>query len=189
VEARANCWATEVLYHVVGNHIWKSFPWIDILNMIFILFCFIWKMGTHISAYLEPGFYSMSWNEQDSEAYGKSRVVGTQILRRVKTFFFFFLVFWDRVSLCSPGCPRTHSVDQAGLELRNLPASASQVLGLKACATTPSWVKTFIVMITSELMPKGWVEASIAGMGKNTSWASLQKNMEGGLQIHRVCSR
>jgi hypothetical protein len=36
----------------------------------------------------------------------------------------------------SPGCPGTHFVDQAGLELRNLPASASQVLGLKACATT-----------------------------------------------------
>jgi hypothetical protein len=34
-------------------------------------------------------------------------------------------------------CPGTHSVDQAGLELRNQPASASQVLGLKACATMP----------------------------------------------------
>ena len=32
------------------------------------------------------------------------------------------------VSLCSPGCPRTHSIDQDGLELRNLPVSASQVL-------------------------------------------------------------
>jgi hypothetical protein len=42
----------------------------------------------------------------------------------------------DRVSLFSPGCPRTYSVDQAVLELRNLPASASQVLGLKACANT-----------------------------------------------------
>jgi hypothetical protein len=52
-------------------------------------------------------------------------------------FFFFFPR--DRVSLCSPGCPGTHSVDQAGLELRNLPASASQVLGLKACATTPGY--------------------------------------------------
>jgi hypothetical protein len=30
-----------------------------------------------------------------------------------------------------------NSVDQAGLELRNPPASASRVLGLKACATTP----------------------------------------------------
>jgi hypothetical protein len=47
-------------------------------------------------------------------------------------FFFFFLVFRDRVSLYSPGCPGTHFVDQAGLELRNLPASASRVLGLKA---------------------------------------------------------
>ena len=44
-------------------------------------------------------------------------------------FFFGFIVvvvvFRDRVSLCSPGCPGTHSIDQAGLELRNLPASAS----------------------------------------------------------------
>jgi hypothetical protein len=37
----------------------------------------------------------------------------------------FYLVLRDRVSLCSPGCPGTHSVDQAGLELRNPPASAS----------------------------------------------------------------
>jgi hypothetical protein len=44
--------------------------------------------------------------------------------------------FWDRVSLYSPGCPGTHFVDQAGLELRNPPASDSQVLGLKVCATT-----------------------------------------------------
>jgi hypothetical protein len=49
--------------------------------------------------------------------------------------FFLFLFFRDRVSLCSSGCPGTHFVDQAGLELRNPPASASQVLGLKACAT------------------------------------------------------
>jgi hypothetical protein len=44
--------------------------------------------------------------------------------------------FWDRVSLCSLGFPGTYSVDQAGLELRNLPVSASQVLGLKACVAT-----------------------------------------------------
>jgi hypothetical protein len=53
-------------------------------------------------------------------------------------FFVFVFVFLDRVSLCSPGCPGTHFVDQAGLELRNPPASASQVLGLKPGATTPS---------------------------------------------------
>jgi hypothetical protein len=53
------------------------------------------------------------------------------------------LVFRDRVSLCSPGCPGTHSVDQTGLELRNPPASASQVLGLKASATTAQPVLHF----------------------------------------------
>jgi hypothetical protein len=52
---------------------------------------------------------------------------------------FLFLIFQDRVSLYSSGCPGAHSVDQAVLELRNLPASASQVLGLKVCATTARW--------------------------------------------------
>jgi hypothetical protein len=52
-------------------------------------------------------------------------------------FVFCFLFFWDRVSLYSSGCPGTHFVDQAGLELRNLPASASRVLRLYACATMP----------------------------------------------------
>jgi hypothetical protein len=47
-------------------------------------------------------------------------------------------VFQDRVSLYSSGCPGTHFVDQAGLKLRNPPASASQVLGLKVCATPSS---------------------------------------------------
>jgi hypothetical protein len=43
----------------------------------------------------------------------------------------------NRVSLCTPGCPGTHSVGQAGLELRDLAASASQALGeSKACTTT-----------------------------------------------------
>lgn len=37
--------------------------------------------------------------------------------------------------LCSPGCPVSHSVNQAGLKLRELPASASQVMLLKTCIT------------------------------------------------------
>jgi hypothetical protein len=55
-------------------------------------------------------------------------------------FFVFVFVFFfpqDRVSLYSPGCPGTHFVDQAGLELRNQPASTSRVLGLKVFATMP----------------------------------------------------
>jgi hypothetical protein len=59
-----------------------------------------------------------------------------------QSFFVCFVLVWfgfgffETVSLCSPGCPGTHFIDQAGLKLRNPPASASQVLGLKACATT-----------------------------------------------------
>jgi hypothetical protein len=72
----------------------------------------------------------------------KSRISEAQALEAISecwsvpSWVFLFvcliLVFRDRVSLCSRGCPGIHSVDQAGLELRNLPASASQVLGLKA---------------------------------------------------------
>jgi hypothetical protein len=51
-------------------------------------------------------------------------------------FCFVLFCFRDRVSLYSPGCPGTHVVDQAGLKLSNRPASASRVLGLKACTTT-----------------------------------------------------
>jgi hypothetical protein len=60
-------------------------------------------------------------------------------------FFFWLLVFGDRVSLYSPGCPGTHFVDQAGPELRNPPASASQVLGLKMCATMAWFFCLFVL--------------------------------------------
>jgi hypothetical protein len=49
------------------------------------------------------------------------------------------------VCVCSSGCPGIHSVDQAGLELRNLPASASQVLGLKPW-TTHAQLVVFILV-------------------------------------------
>jgi hypothetical protein len=57
----------------------------------------------------------------------------------------------NRVSLCSPGFPGTHSVDQAGLELRNPSASASQVLGLKASATLPSPAKLLTIIFHSRI--------------------------------------
>jgi hypothetical protein len=41
-------------------------------------------------------------------------------------------IYIYRVSLCSPVCPGICFVGQAHLELRDLPVSASQVLGLKA---------------------------------------------------------
>ena len=54
-------------------------------------------------------------------------------------FCLFACLLLNRVSLCIPGCPRTYSVDQASLKLRNPPASsasasssASQVLEFMA---------------------------------------------------------
>jgi hypothetical protein len=66
------------------------------------------------------------------------------------TFFFFFETGF--LCVASPGCPGTHSVDQAGLEHRNPPASASQVLGLKACATTARRFFFFFFLKEDELM-------------------------------------
>ena len=54
-------------------------------------------------------------------------------------------LFQDRVSLCSPSCPGTRSVDQVGLELRNPPASASWMLGLKTCIIMPSQIWLFFM--------------------------------------------
>ena len=54
-------------------------------------------------------------------------------LNLLSTFFvcLFVCLFWDRVSLCSPGWPKTHSVDLAGLKFSDLPTSAPWMLGLK----------------------------------------------------------
>jgi hypothetical protein len=63
--------------------------------------------------------------------------------------------FQDRVSLYSSGCPGTHSVDQTGLELRNPPASAFQVLGLKACTTT-AWPFVISLLLLFPFLDPGW---------------------------------
>ncbi|MGE9716563.1 hypothetical protein ACQP3F_33730, partial [Escherichia coli] len=50
-------------------------------------------------------------------------------------YYFVVVVFLDKVSLCSPGCPDTHSVAHDALNSEQ-PASASQVLQSKAYAIT-----------------------------------------------------
>ena len=62
-------------------------------------------------------------------------------LADIVVFFFHlfaFCFFLDGVSLCHPSYPRTSSADQGGHQspYRAPPASASQVLGLKAWAAT-----------------------------------------------------
>ena len=41
-------------------------------------------------------------------------------------------------------CPRTHSSDQVGLQLRDPPTSASQGLGLKVCVTMAGHMGVFL---------------------------------------------
>jgi hypothetical protein len=83
------------------------------------------------------------------------------------------LVFPDRVSLCSPGCPGTHFVDQAGLKLRNPPASASQVLGLKACATTPGVHKHFYYSLTGSVVNKNVLKCTADKINSIQIWLSM----------------
>jgi hypothetical protein len=55
-----------------------------------------------------------------------------------KIFFFYFEGLFVSFEIVSHWIAwlASNSVDQAGLELRDLTASASRVLGLKACSTT-----------------------------------------------------
>jgi hypothetical protein len=117
----------------------------------------IWR---HLNR-LQTFAFKKGCQKQNGKLWLKKTII--YALSKQKTFFFFFRqgfsmrrwLSWKLI--CSgPGWPRTQrctclyflapppfffeigvlSVDQAGLELRNPPASAFQVLGLKACATT-----------------------------------------------------
>ena len=72
----------------------------------------------------------------------------------------FVCLFSETGYLSMSDYPGTHFVDQAGLELRNLPASASWVLGLKACATTPGFFLLFNRGWGRLLCTPGWFSAS-----------------------------
>jgi hypothetical protein len=63
-------------------------------------------------------------------------------------FFFFFFWFFETGFLCiALAVLELNFVGQVGLKLRNLPASASRVLGLKACATTPGFLDDFKIAV------------------------------------------
>ena len=88
---------------------------------------------------MATGFPCFFWK---SENKNKTKQNKTQLVQYSFVCSFCFC-FFETVSLCIPGCLGTHSVVQAGLELRILPASASQVLVLKACATT-AWLSIIL---------------------------------------------
>jgi hypothetical protein len=57
---------------------------------------------------------------------------------------FFCLFFFEaRFLYIALAVLETHFVDQAGLKFRNPPASASHMLGLKACTTTTTQPQQF----------------------------------------------
>jgi hypothetical protein len=70
--------------------------------------------------------------------------------------FVVVVVVLSRQEFLNPGCPRTHSVDQAGLDLRNQPASASQV-------PRPSHV------IKSDISDTGVVEVGVKGFSETSA--------------------
>ncbi|GAB1288627.1 Zinc transporter 6 [Apodemus speciosus] len=108
----------------------------------------------HADNILVPDVYKKPSEPMESEEARKRRRI-SQLIRRIEQKRAMFpqyeigtqafgvtsletTVRNEKVTLCSPGCPGTHSVDHAGLELRNLPVSASQVLELKnAAAPSP----------------------------------------------------
>jgi len=90
---------------------------------------------THRHIYILTDTQTHTYRPHRQRHRHRHRHKDTHRHRHRHTHFFFS----ETGFVCSPGCPGTHSIDQAGLELRNPPASASQVLGLKACATTPGF--------------------------------------------------
>lgn len=48
--------------------------------------------------------------------------------------------------MCSPGWPETFSVGQAGLRLRDPPASTAQMLELKGTMTATLWILKNLLM-------------------------------------------
>jgi hypothetical protein len=72
----------------------------------------------------------------------------------------FFVFLGDRVSLCSPGCPGTHSVDQAGLELRKSACLCLPSAGIKGmCHHCPA--NLFLMLeILSKLRLKDLIKRS-----------------------------
>lgn len=78
----------------------------------------------------EPGCSGRTTRTLSSWTLSPSSTLGFWLL------FVHLFVFLDRISLCSPACSRTCSVDQVDLELTDLPASISQGLGSNVCDTT-----------------------------------------------------
>ena len=86
-------------------------------------------MLAYMCVWVHTEFRSLGFPRLEFQTDLSCRVDAGSSARAFSAFCFVLFCFQDKVTLCSPGCPGTHSADQASLELRNPPASASQVLG------------------------------------------------------------
>jgi hypothetical protein len=130
-------WKIDVKSTCESEHLTLNFWVIYYLGqyMILLLLLFFWDQVSLCSL-------GWSWTQKSTCLCLPGAGIQYMIL-----FCLFVFVFWDRVSLYSPGCPGTHSEDQADLELRNPPASASRVLGLKVvCHHT--WLQYMILNVS-----------------------------------------
>ena len=104
-----------------------------VLAMALLVVTLVGNSQTLLSFLLSPGFqHHIKWVWRDMPVM---LVLASSLL---------LFVFQDRVSLCSTGYPGTHSVDQAGLQIRDSADSASWVLGLKSCTITAQLKIIFI---------------------------------------------
>jgi hypothetical protein len=85
----------------------------------------------------------------------------------IRGFILENLVFQDGVSLCSSGCLGTHSVDQAGLELRGLPSflknnntQKKNQLNFMKISVLPAYICASVIYYKCEL-PCGCFELNL----------------------------
>ena len=103
-----------------------------------------------ISDSLCPGLHTRSY------AYRFGSLMVNSASSKVASDIFFLKKKISGQGFSSPRCLGTHYVDQAGFKLRNLPASASQVLELKACATTSRLQGRFLLYSPNLLFNGQW---------------------------------
>lgn len=95
------------------------------------------------------------------------------------TYLSIYLLNW--ISLCTPGCLGTLYVRHACLELRDIPDSAFQILGVKTCATMPG---PHIIFLWNTLLPL--LVLCVCVCNNDFNWTCLQKPgwVRGSLQDH-----